>query len=136
VLLSKLSRLERRAPEVLVSWTGSSGELHWKFRSLAPVRVRVRVFCSGILPEVLVLTGSSGQAPEVPIGAVCVRVRVREICPRFHPEVLIRTGSSGPDTRSSGGPELTDKPNGLISFDRKFRWLPPELPVAHPSPSI
>jgi hypothetical protein len=31
---------------------------------------------------------------------------------------------------------LTDKPNGLISFGQKFRWLPPKLPVAHPRPSI
>jgi hypothetical protein len=106
-----------------VSWTGSSGELHRKFRSLAPARVHVRVFCSGIRPE-------------VPVGAVCARVRVRENCSGFRPEVPIRTGSSGPGIRSSGGPELTDKPNGLISFDRKFRWLPLELPVAHPSPSI
>jgi hypothetical protein len=73
VLLSKLSRLERRTPEVLVSYTGSSGELHRKFRSLVPARVRVRVFCSGLRSEVPVLTGSFGQAPEVSVGAVCAR---------------------------------------------------------------
>jgi hypothetical protein len=100
------------------------------------VRVRVRVFYSGLRPEVPVLTESFGQAPEVLVGAVCVRVRVRENCSGFRLEVPIWTGGSGPITGSSGGPELTDKPNGLISFDRKFRWLPPELPVAHPSPSI
>jgi hypothetical protein len=119
-----------------VSWTGSSGELHRKFRSLAPAHVRVRVFCSGLCPEVPVVTESSGQAPEVPVGAVCVRVRVQENCSGFRLEVLIWTRSSGPGTESSGGPKLTDKPNDLISFDRKFRWLPPELLVAHLSPSI
>jgi hypothetical protein len=72
----------------------------------------------------------------VSVGAVCARVRVRENCSGFRPEVPIRTGSSGPGTGSSGGLELTNKPNSLISFDRKFRWLPPELPVAHPSLSI
>jgi hypothetical protein len=109
---------------------------HRKFRSLAPVRVRVRVFCFGLRPEVPVLIGSFGQAPEVPVGAVCTRARVRENYSRLRPEVPVRTGSSGPGTGSSGEPELTDKPNGLISFDRKFRWLTPELPVAHPSSSI
>jgi hypothetical protein len=34
--------------------TESFGELHRKFRSLAPVRVRMRVFCSGLRPEVSV----------------------------------------------------------------------------------
>jgi hypothetical protein len=116
--------------------TGSSGVLHRKFRSLVPARVRMRVFCSGLRPEVPVRTRSSGQALEVSVAAVCSRVRVRENCSGFHPEVLIRTGSSGRGTRSFGGPELTDKPIDLISFDRKFRWLPPELPVAHLSPSI
>jgi hypothetical protein len=96
----------------------------------------MRVFCSGLLPEVPILTGSSDQAPEVPVGVVCARARVRENCSGFCPEVPIWTGSSSPGTGSSGEPELTDKPNGLISFDWKFRWLPPELSVAHPSSSI
>jgi hypothetical protein len=97
--------------------------MHRKFQSLAPARMRVRVFCSGLYPE-------------VPVGAVCVHVHVRENCSGFCSEVPVRTGSSGPGTGSSGGPELTNKPNGLISFDRKFRWLPPELPMAHLGLSI
>jgi hypothetical protein len=71
--------------EVLVSWTGSSSEMHRKFRSLAPVRVRVRVFCSDLCLEVPILTGSSGQASEVLIGAACARVCVRENCSGFRP---------------------------------------------------
>jgi hypothetical protein len=98
--------------------------------------VHVRVFYFGLRPEVPVRTGSSCQAPEVPVGAVCAHVRVQENCSGFRPEVPVQVGSFGPGTGSSGGPELTDNPNGLISFDRKFRWLPPELLVAHLSPSI
>jgi hypothetical protein len=63
--------------------------VHQKFRKLAPVRVRVRVFYSGLHPKVLVLTRSFGQAPEVPVGAVCARARVRENCFGFRPEVPI-----------------------------------------------
>jgi hypothetical protein len=105
-----------------VSWTGSSGR--WRPRASA-----CEYFVSVSIRKFRYLT-------EVPVGAVCVRAHVRENCSGFRPEVPIRTESSGPGTGSSGEPELTDKPNGPISFDRKFRWLPPELPVAHPSPSI
>jgi hypothetical protein len=90
---------------------------HRKFRSLAPPRARVRVFCSGLRLEVPELTGSSGQAPEVLVGVVCAHVRVQENCSGFRLEVPIRTRSSGPSTGSSGGPELTNKTNSLISFD-------------------
>jgi hypothetical protein len=80
-----------------------------------------------------VLTESSGQAPEVPVGVVCTRFRVRENCSGFRPEVPIRTGSSGPSTGSSGGPELNDKPNGLISFVSfrfcKKAYSPPSWPI-------
>jgi hypothetical protein len=117
VLLSKLSRLERRAPEVPVSYIGSSGR--WRPCACACeyfVPASVRKFRYGT---------------KVSVGAVCTHVRMRENCSGFRPEVSVWTGSFGPGTESFGGPELTDKPNGLISFDQKFRWLPPELLVAH-----
>jgi hypothetical protein len=63
--------------------------LNQKFRSLAPVRVRVRVFCSGLRPKVPILTGSSGQAPEVLVGAVYAHARVRENCFGFRLEVPV-----------------------------------------------
>jgi hypothetical protein len=118
--MSKLSRLESRAPEVWENWTRSSGR--W-----CPRR-------ASILFRSLSESSSTNQKFRlVQFVRACACKRfvlgsVRRF--RYRLEVPVSW------TESFGGPELTDKINGLISSDRKFRWLPLELSVAHLSPSI